>query len=120
MLRLAGQGKTLRVVNDQRCTPSFTADVATATAALVGTTAHGFYHITSAGECTWYELAKEVFRLAGVSADLSPTTSAEYGAAAGRPAYSVLSNEKLRSAGVTPPRHWAEALATYMAERAKR
>ena len=120
MLRLAGQGKALRVVNDQRCTPSFTADVAAATAALIRTTAYGLYHVTSAGDCTWYELAKEAFRLAGVTADISPTTSAEYGAAARRPAYSVLSNEQLRTAGVAPPRAWADALAAYMQERAGR
>jgi dTDP-4-dehydrorhamnose reductase len=120
MLRLAGQGKPLRVVNDQHCTPSFTADVATATADLLATRAYGLYHVTSAGDCTWYELAKETFRLAGVRADLAAITSDQFGAPARRPAYSVLANDKLRSAGVSPPRPWTEALAAYMGERAKR
>jgi dTDP-4-dehydrorhamnose reductase len=120
MLRLAGQGKPLRVVDDQRCTPSFTADVAAATAGLLATRAYGLYHVTNAGDCTWYALAAEAFRLAGVKADLAAITSAQFGAAARRPTYSVLSNDKLRSAGVSPPRPWTEALAAYMGERAKR
>jgi dTDP-4-dehydrorhamnose reductase len=120
MLRVAGQGKPLRVVNDQRCTPSFTADVAAATGQLIQTGAFGVYHVTSAGDCTWYEFAREIFRAANVRADVTPITSAEFGAAARRPAYSVLSNERLRGAGLTPPRHWTEALAAYLAERPAR
>jgi dTDP-4-dehydrorhamnose reductase len=117
MLRLAGQGKPVRVVNDQRCTPSFTADVAAATVALIGTGRHGLYHITNAGDCSWFALAREIFRVSSISADLQPITSAEFGAAAGRPAYSVLANEKLATVGVTAPRHWAEGLAAYLRER---
>jgi dTDP-4-dehydrorhamnose reductase len=117
MLRLAGQGKPLRVVDDQRCTPSFTADVAAATAALIPTGAFGLYHVTSAGDCTWYEFAHEIFRAAGVRANLTPITSAEFAAPARRPAYSVLSDEKLRAVGVAPPRPWTEAILAYLAER---
>jgi dTDP-4-dehydrorhamnose reductase len=51
MLRVAGQGKPLRVVNDQRCTPSYTVDVATAAAALIAAGAEGLFHVTSGGEC---------------------------------------------------------------------
>jgi dTDP-4-dehydrorhamnose reductase len=117
MLRLAGQGKPLRVVDDQRCTPSFTADVAAATAALIPTGAFGLYHVTSAGDCTWYEFAREIFRAAGVRADLTPITSADFAAPARRPAYSVLSDEKLRAVGVAPPRPWTEAIVAYLTER---
>lgn len=120
MLRLAGQGKPLRVVNDQRCTPSFTADVAAATAALIAAEARGLYHVTNAGDCTWYEFAREIFRLAGVRADLTPITSLEFGAAARRPAYSVLANAKLAAVGMSAPRAWPEALAAYLSERRTR
>jgi dTDP-4-dehydrorhamnose reductase len=120
MLRLAGQGKPLRVVNDQRCTPSFTADVAAASVALITTNAYGLYHVTNGGGCTWYELAREAFRLAGVTADLAPITSKEFGAPARRPLFSGLSNEKLRSSGVNPPRPWQSALAAYLAARVQR
>jgi dTDP-4-dehydrorhamnose reductase len=120
MLRLAGQGKPLRVVNDQHCTPSYTVDLAAATTALIATGKFGLYQITNAGDCTWYELAREAFRLASVAADVTPITTAEFGAAARRPAYSVLSNEKLRQVGITPPRHWTEALADYLVARSRR
>jgi dTDP-4-dehydrorhamnose reductase len=120
MLRLAGQGKPLRVVNDQRCTPSYAADVAEAVAALIRSGAIGLFHVTSGGSCTWYELAAEVFRQVGVRADLSPITTAEFGATARRPQFSVLSNAKLAMAGVPAPRHWQEALAAYLVERRNR
>ncbi|WP_439627124.1 dTDP-4-dehydrorhamnose reductase [Gemmata sp.] len=118
MLRVAGQGKPLRVVADQHCTPSYTVDVAEATAALVAGGASGLFHVTSAGTCTWHELAAETFRLAGVTADLTPITSSQFGAPALRPPYSVLSNAKLAAAGVAPPRDWRAALAAYLAARA--
>jgi dTDP-4-dehydrorhamnose reductase len=120
MLRVAGQGKPLRVVNDQHCTPSYTADVADATAALIRTGAGGLFHVTSGGVCTWYELAAEVFRRAGVRADLTPITSGQFGAPARRPPFSVLSNTKLASVGVPAPRPWPEALAAYLVERTTR
>jgi dTDP-4-dehydrorhamnose reductase len=116
MLRMAREGKPLRVVNDQRCTPSYTADVAESAAALIRGGASGLFHATNAGSCTWFEFAAEIFRLAGLKPDLSPITSAEFARPAARPAFSVLSNAKLASTGVTPPRPWPEALAAYLAE----
>src|SRR5207245_4759999 len=62
MLRIAGEGKPLRVVADQPCTPSYTADVADATAALIRAGTGGIYHVTNAGSCTWFEFASEIFR----------------------------------------------------------
>jgi dTDP-4-dehydrorhamnose reductase len=118
MLKIAGQGKPLRVVNDQRCTPSFTADIADATVALLQTAEFGLYHITSAGDCTWYEFAREIFRAAGMSADITPITSVQFAAPARRPGYSVLSNDKLNRIGVTAPRPWTEALGAYFVARA--
>jgi dTDP-4-dehydrorhamnose reductase len=117
MLRLAGQRKPLRVVHDQRCTPSYAADVAEAVAALIRSGATGLYHVTSGGSCTWYEFAAEMFRQSGVRADLTPISSEQFGAAARRPHFSVLSNAKLASAGVPAPRQWKEALAAYLVER---
>lgn len=117
MLRVAGQGKPLRVVHDQRCTPTYTADLADAVAGLIRVGASGLYHVTSGGDCSWYEFASEIFRQSGVTADLTPITSAEFGAAARRPGYSVLSNARLTATGVPVPRPWPEALAAYLAER---
>lgn len=110
MLRLAGQGKPLRVVADQICTPSFTQDIATATATLIQTGRFGLHHLTNAGSCSWHDFAAEIFRLAKVSANLSPTTSKEYNAPARRPGYSVLENQ-------APLRLWTEALTDYLSLR---
>jgi dTDP-4-dehydrorhamnose reductase len=117
MLRVASQGKPLKVVNDQRCTPSYTADVADATVQLLERGASGLFHVVNSGDCTWFEFAAEIFRQSGVAADLTPITSAEFGAPAPRPAYSVLSTAKLASVTGAPLRHWKEALAAYLVER---
>jgi dTDP-4-dehydrorhamnose reductase len=120
MLKLAGVGKPLKVVNDQACTPSYTADVASALAALVERDAVGLVHATNDGGTTWHDFAAEIFRQAGVTADLTPITTAQFGAPAKRPAYSVLSTDRLVSLGVPRPRPWREALGAYLAERAKK
>jgi dTDP-4-dehydrorhamnose reductase len=120
MLRVAGQGKPLRVVDDQHCTPSYTADVAAAAAALIATDKYGLYHVTNGGATTWYELAKAVFELAGVEADLTPIPSNGYPTPARRPGYSVLSLDALAATGVPEPRPCREAVGAYLAERRAR
>jgi dTDP-4-dehydrorhamnose reductase len=117
MLRLAGQGKPLRVVADQVCTPSYTADVASAVADLVPTERFGLYHLTNAGSCSWHELAQAIFQDAGVRADLAAITSQEYGAAARRPSYSVLDTAACATVLGHALRPWREALAAYLQER---
>lgn len=120
MLRIAGQGKPLRVVNDQRCCPSFTCDVARASLALNESNRFGLYHLTNAGDCSWFEFAAEIFRQTRLKADLSPITSAEFAAPARRPHYSVLDNGAALSIGIGPVRKWQEGLADYLALRATR
>jgi len=61
MLRLAREGKDIRVVDDQRLTPTYTVDLAHQTAAVIETEQYGLYHATSQGDCTWYEFAAEIF-----------------------------------------------------------
>lgn len=117
MLRLAGQGKPLPVVADQTCTPSYTVDVATAAAALLRTGRYGLYHVTNTGACSWYDFARKIFELAGVRADVTPITSREFGRAARRPPYSVLSGEAYAALGLPALRSWQEALTTYLEAR---
>jgi dTDP-4-dehydrorhamnose reductase len=117
MLRLAAQSRPLRVVADQVCTPSYTADVADAAARLVRTDRYGLYHVTSGGACTWHEFAREIFALAGLQVEVQAITSDEYGAAARRPAYSVLDNGGWRRLGLPPLPPWQVALAAYLKER---
>jgi dTDP-4-dehydrorhamnose reductase len=120
MLRVAGQGKPLKVVADQRCTPTYTADLAAAMAELIRRDAAGLVHATSGGDCSWHEFAAEIFSQTDTAADLTPITSEQFAAAARRPKYSVLSGAKLASLGVPPLRPWRDALAAYLAERGTR
>ena len=117
MLRLATQGKTIRVVADQIVTPTSTADLAQRVLPLIQSERYGLYHMTSTGECSWHEFAVEVFRLARVTADLQPTDSKTFGAKALRPRYSVLDNCAMRAAGIAEFRPWKEALAEYIRQR---
>lgn len=117
MLRLAGQGKPLRVVHDQTCTPSYTVDVAETTVALLQADRPGLYHVTNSGSCTWYELARTIFELSGVQTNLSPIPTSEYPTPARRPVYSVLDHAALGALGIPAPRPWCEALAAYLRER---
>jgi len=120
MLRLAHEGKEIRVVNDQTLSPTYTVDLAQALAQLIRTERYGLYHITNSGECSWYQFAAKVFELAGVSAHLEPTTTAAFGAVARRPTYSVLAHKALLAAGLPEMRPWPAALAAYLAERRKK
>jgi dTDP-4-dehydrorhamnose reductase len=114
MLRLAREGKDINVVDDQRLTPTYTLDLARKMAWLIDQEAFGVWHITSAGDCSWYEFAGEIFRQSGLSPKLAPTTSEAFGARARRPAYSVLGHGRLRERGADDMRPWQDALADYL------
>jgi dTDP-4-dehydrorhamnose reductase len=118
MLRLAAEGKPLRVVDDQRCTPSYVPHVARAIVFLLNAKARGIFHVVNSGETTWYRFAAELVRLAGREVAMEPITTADYGAPAPRPAYSVLDTAKyhaLPGRPALPP--WQDALAEYLANR---
>ncbi len=114
MVRLGRERPELKIVNDQRCTPTYAGDLAEALLALLATEAYGLYHATNAGDCTWYEFAREVFRQRGLTPNVIPITSAEYAAKAPRPGYSVLNCEKLTKTIGRSLRPWREALVEYL------
>ena len=113
MLRLADGVGPVDVVEDQRGSPTWSADLAAALAALGSSEApDGIYHVTNRGETTWYGLARAVF--AGAGADpgrVQPTTSERFQRPAPRPAYSVLGTARWDSHDLPTPRPWEEALA---------
>lgn len=117
MLRLAAEGRPLRVVADQVLGPSYTLDLAHKVWSVLSSGASGLCHLTNAGATSWYDFARRIFELAGVAADLEPVTSAEYGARARRPPYSVLAHDRLRALGENDLRPWDAALAAYLSER---
>jgi len=120
MLKKARNGDSIRVVNDQTITPTPTVELARQMAALLETTHFGLFHMTSEGSCTWYEFAAAIFEIAGVKADLSPTTSAHYKAPAPRPRYSVLENARLKELGLNQMCHWRDGLAEYLNSKTSR
>ena len=117
MLRLAREGRPLRVVSDQVLTPSYALDVARKVWEVLPSKEYAIYHLTNAGQTSWFEFAKEIFRLEGLSPDLKPVTSAEFGAKAKRPPYSVLAHGNLRALDEDDLRPWKEALKAYLEER---
>lgn len=117
MIRLAHERGELRVVNDQRCTPTSTCDLATAIIKLLQTEQYGLYHATSSGSATWHEFAREIVSVTGLNVPVHAISTAEFAAKARRPAYSVLDCTKLKQVTGFEFRSWREALAEYLADR---
>ena len=117
MLKKAANGDSIKVVDDQRLTPTSTRELARKVADLLSTGSLGLFHITANGDCSWFEFAREIFTIAGVKADLSPTTSAAFKSPARRPAYSVLDNARLRTLGLDDLKDWRNALQEYLQNR---
>jgi dTDP-4-dehydrorhamnose reductase len=104
------EGKPLRVVADQRGAPTWAYDLARVFAGLLEHGApRGTYHATNSGSTTWYDLAVEIARRLGADVAIQPCTTAEYGALAPRPAFSVLNCSRTEQF-IGPIRDWQSAL----------
>jgi dTDP-4-dehydrorhamnose reductase len=118
MIQQAKQRGRLRVVADQHCTPSYVGHVAQAIRFLVAVRATGIYHVVNQGQTTWYEFAREIFRILGWPVQVEPISSGQWHSPARRPSYSVLDASKylaLPGRPDLPP--WQEALREYLALR---
>ena len=104
----------ISVVNDQRGSPTFTRDLASALVKLCRASASGIVHVTNSGNCTWYEFAAEIVRASGMRTKVKPVTTAEFPRPARRPAYSVLSPDSLHAYNIHMP-EWQDALRRYLA-----
>jgi dTDP-4-dehydrorhamnose reductase len=118
ILKLAASRPALDVVNDQRGSPTYAVDLARAIVQLCRKNAPGIVHVTNAGECTWFEFAKEIVSRAGLATIVRPVSSQQMARPAPRPAYSVLSPTRLRALEITMPT-WRDALSRYLEERRK-
>ncbi len=116
ILKLAASRPTLDVVNDQRGSPTYAADLSAAIVQLCRANASGIVHATNSGECTWFEFAREIVHSAGLHTEVRPVSSAQMARPAPRPAYSVLSPSSLQRLGITLPT-WQDALRRYLRER---
>lgn len=114
MLRLSETNDKVRVVKDQVGSPTSAAELAKAVAYLLHTENYGLFHGTCEGDCSWAQFTEEIFRLAGKSTVVEPITSEEYGAAAKRPAYSILENYMLKMTTNFMFADWHDAIAEYL------
>jgi len=129
MIKMAREGKKLRVVDDQIVAPTPTDDLAMQLIVMLEETGRGLegspnqpptrllpglYHAVSHGETSWYGFAKAALELSGVRHEIEPVPSSAYAAPAKRPRYSVLDNEKLRKLHLDKMRPWREGLERYV------
>jgi dTDP-4-dehydrorhamnose reductase len=119
ILKLAASRPTLDVVNDQRGCPTYAVDLARAIVQLCRKEASEIVHATNAGDCTWFDFAREIVKTAGLPTEVRPTTTQQMARPAPRPAYSVLSATSLQNYGITMPT-WQDALSRYVKERGAR
>ncbi len=118
MLNLSKKYDSLRVVNDQIGTPTYTFDLSRLLVDMIETEKYGYYHATNeGGYISWYDFACEIFRQAGCDMTVNPVTTAEYGLSkAARPFNSRLDKSKLVQNGFTPLPTWQDALTRYLKE----
>lgn len=116
MLKVGKRFDTIRVVNDQIGTPTYTYDLARLLVDMIETDKYGYYHATNeGGYISWYDFTCEIFRQAGYLTNVNPVTTEEYGISkAKRPFNSRLDKTKLVENGFTPLPDWQDALKRYL------
>lgn len=112
MIRLGQERESLNVIFDQVGTPTYAADLANAILQMLNAEVFvsGVYHFSNEGVCSWYDFAKKIHQLAGVSCKVSPIETKDYPTAAARPHYSVLNKSKIKSTYNIEIPHWEESL----------
>jgi dTDP-4-dehydrorhamnose reductase len=113
IMKLAATRPEISVVNDQRGSPTFTRDLASALVQLCRAFARGIVHVTNSGNCTWYDFAGEIVCASGLATTVKPVSTAEFPRPARRPAYSVLSPRSLHAYNVHMP-EWQDSLRRYL------
>lgn len=122
MINVGKTHDTVRVVNDQIGTPTYTFDLARLLVDMVETDKYGYYHATNAeaepgGYISWYDFCVEIYKQYGLKTEVIPVTTEEYGLSkAARPFNSRLDKGKLVAAGFAPLPDWKDAVRRYLAE----
>lgn len=116
MLKLGKERDCVRVVHDQIGSPTYTPDLADFIFYLMQTERYGTYHCTNEGYCSWYEFAREIFRLSGTDTRVEPIATADYPTPAVRPLNSRLDKQCLIECGYHALPAWQDALARYLRE----
>jgi dTDP-4-dehydrorhamnose reductase len=100
------------MVSDQRLQPTFTRDLAAAVIEAVERGADGVLHLTASGDCSWLEFTQAIYEIAGLDVPIEAVTTSPGGT--DRPLNGVLARPRADELGLTPLRHWREALEDYM------
>jgi dTDP-4-dehydrorhamnose reductase len=117
MLRLASQDKPIRVVEDHVASPTYAPALAARTRMLVERGETGVFHLGGGTPIAWYDFAKIIFRVAGLTPELRPTNEREYRTAARRPRFSALANARMEKLGLDPMPPLEMAVKSYLALR---
>jgi len=115
MLKLSQEKPEVRVVTDEVLTPTPTEEIAEKTIALLNSGVFGLFHLTSEGECSWYEFTKVMFETLNIKTPLYATTTQNYATSVKRPSYSVLENSRYKSIPNMPEMmFWKDALISFL------
>ena len=115
--RMVGRAReqgALKMVSDQRLSPTFTADLAGAVIEALEKDARGVLHLANSGDCSWYEFTVEIMRLAGLEVPIEAVQTTIPPGGVDRPLNGVLDRPAADAAGLEPLRHWRDALDDYM------
>ncbi|MBF0694115.1 MAG: dTDP-4-dehydrorhamnose reductase [Flavobacterium sp.] len=112
MLKLAGRGQPIKVVNDQIGTPTHALDLARALIGIIksGSTEYGIYHFSNEGTTSWFDFASEIFNAKGVAVEVTPVSTEFFPSIAQRPRYSVLDKTKIKNLLGVEIANWRDAL----------
>jgi dTDP-4-dehydrorhamnose reductase len=110
----AKEKKSLKIVNDQFGSPTWTVSVCKQVLAMLDRPERGIFHCTSEGFCTWYDFAKEIAAAFGINTSIEPCTTAEFPRPAPRPKYSVLENARFKEMGVNIMPDWRDAFKDFL------
>jgi dTDP-4-dehydrorhamnose reductase len=117
MLRLAREGKPIRVVEDHAASPTYAPLLASRSIDMLESELHGVFHCGGGEAISWFDYARLVFEKAGIRADLTPTNEREYRTAARRPRFSALANARMAECGIQAMPPLSEAVAAYLSAR---
>ena len=117
MLKLGNEKPEVRVVAHEFVSPTPTMDIARQLAHIASSNLTGICHATSESQCSWYEFAQEIFRIAGIKTPLNIAQPGEFAVNTPRPFYSVLENNLLKKNGLNIMRDWREGLKDYLSQQ---
>ncbi len=115
ILKIGEEKGEVKVVDDEILTPTFTEEISTQIVHMIKENAeYGLYHVSAEGECSWYEFAKEIFRIKDNGVKVNKAAPGEFSGGVKRPDYSVLENKHLKDQELNIMTHWKSGLKKYI------